>query len=124
MPLDYAYLAQADFSGDGIAFTLVPQPSVEEEEAESDEESASGSEDPGEAIWEQVQSLTLTDLYEMHEGTELLTIRADSVNGMSRTLTISTYDVDNYQVSVDGAAAGLVSADGVDKLIRTLKNMK
>ena len=124
MPLDYAYLAQADFSGDGIAFTLVPQPPIEEEEAESDEESASGSEDPGEAIWEQVQSLTLTDLYEMHEGTELLTIRADSVNGMSRTLTISTYDVDNYQVSVDGAAAGLVSADGVDKLIRTLKNMK
>ncbi len=125
MSLTYANLTQAVFSGDGISYTLVPQPAKEAEEEASEEESDAAAEtDPGEALWAQVCSLTCSDLTEAKAGKPLLTIEVTSANGLVRMLTICSYDVDNYQISVDGAEAKLIGADSIDKLIRTVKGMQ
>ena len=42
------------------------------------------------------------------------------VNGLTVTLVFSEYDVDSYVATMDGRSL-LVSADEVDKLVRTVK---
>jgi len=125
MSLSYANLAQAVFSGDGISYTLVPQPAADAEEETDEEESDDATEaDPGEALWAQVCALTCSDMTEAKAGTTLLTMEVTSSNGLVRTLTVASYDVDHYQISVDGAEARLIGADSIDRLIRTVKSMQ
>lgn len=122
VPLAYVNLASAVFEAEGIHWTLQP---VDPEEPKADTEAEEAeTADPGESVWDQVRDLICSEMSDPKEGEVLLTVNFSSVNGMTETLTISTYDVDHYQLNKDGQEPLLVSADQVDKLIRTLKSLQ
>ena len=50
----------------------------------------------------------------------MLSVQVTDVNGLTVTLVFSEYDVDSYVATMDGRSL-LVSADEVDKLVRTVK---
>lgn len=122
VPLTYGNLASVVFDGDGIHWTL--QPVIPEETTADTEAEKVEAEDPGESIWEQIRGFTYSELSDPKEGEVLLTVSLSSTNRITETLTFSTYDVDHYQIRVDDQEPLLVSADQVDKLIRTLKSMQ
>ena len=53
-------------------------------------------------------------------GNTVLSVQVTDVNGLTVTLVFSEYDVDSYVATMDGRSL-LVSADEVDKLVRTVK---
>ena len=124
VPLTYGNLVSAVFKADGIHCTLH---SVAADELTADADTGdegTGKTDPAESVWEQVRGFTYSELSDPKEGEVLLTVSYSSMNGKTGMLTISTYDVEHYQISVDDLEPRLVSADQVDKLIRMLKSMQ
>ena len=128
MPLTYENLYEAVFTAGDVSYTLIPPLKEEADEGEADEETdeeaESPDEDPGEELWAQVLALTAQEAEQAVDGDEILTIQVVSTNGGTATMTFASYTVDDYQVSVDGGKARLVSADSVDKLIRMVKALQ
>lgn len=88
-------------------------------EADADEEEETV--DPFEELWNSVIALTATDrLTTGTPGSTVLTVQATDLNGITATLVISEYNVDSYVATMEGRSL-LVSADTVDKLVRTIK---
>ena len=133
LTLPYADVTSAQLTAGSVAYTLqtIDQRPVTEETAESEstEEAAATAEpvvDPtedDEALWNQLVAITATGTAVSKDGETLLTVNVTNCNGISAELVIREYDADSYQASLDGGAAVTVSADKVDKLIRTLKQM-
>ena len=97
-----------------------------EEAAEEAAEEAEPAPDPtqdDESLWKQLIALTATGTAEEKDGETVLTVSVTNLNGISAQLVIREYDADSYQASLDGGDPVTVSADKVDKLIRTLKQM-
>ena len=143
LTLPYDDVQAAKLAAGSIDYTLqtIDQRPVTEEttettedaeatEAESTEEPAATAEpvvDPtedDEALWKQLIAITATGIAEEKDGETVLTVSVTNMSGISAELVIREYDADSYQASLDGDAAVTVSADKVDKLIRTLKQMQ
>lgn len=124
VPLSYENLASGVFVGDGVNYTLQHSAAVDAAETANNTEITEPAVDPGENVWALVRGLTCSEVIEEKDGSTILSITITSVNGMTEKLSISSYDVEHYQISVDGHATQLVSAEQVDKLIRTLKSMQ
>lgn len=91
------------------------------EESEETEESSEAA-DPNEEIWEQICALYATGHSETEpSGEALLKISVTSTTDVSAQYAFYEFDVDSYIVVVDESRKLLVSADEIDKLIRTLK---
>lgn len=77
------------------------------------------------ALWEQVAALSATQrVDETPEGDILLSIQAENESGVAAGFEIYAYDADSYAVPVSEDRLLLIPADSVDKLIRTLKQMR
>lgn len=77
--------------------------------------------DPDEELWNSLTALQATDrLTSGTLGNTVLSVQVTDVNGLTVTLVFSEYDVDSYVATMDGRSL-LVSADEVDKLVRTVK---
>ena len=77
------------------------------------------------ALWEQVAALSATQrVDETPEGDILLSIQAENESGVAAGFEIYAYDADFYAVPVSEDRLLLIPADSVDKLIRTLKQMR
>lgn len=77
--------------------------------------------DPDEELWNSLIALQATDrLTSGTLGNTVLSVQVTDVNGLTVTLVFSEYDVDSYVATMDGRSL-LVSADEVDKLVRTVK---
>ena len=77
--------------------------------------------DPDEELWNSLTALQATDrLTSSTLGNTVLSVQVTDVNGLTVTLVFSEYDVDSYVATMDGRSL-LVSADEVDKLVRTVK---
>lgn len=76
-----------------------------------------------ETLWNALTALTM-DGYVTDEqpGNLLLTLELTAKNGNTATMTISEQSVDSYYLVMTGRDDCLISADGVDKLLRTLRN--
>lgn len=75
-----------------------------------------------EDLWGQIVSLTATEKLEAQpEGEALLSVRASNVQGAEETVTFYAYDVDSYLAEYADGRRMLVSADAVDKILRTVK---
>ena len=77
--------------------------------------------DPDEELWNSLTALQATDrLTSGTLGNTVLSVQVTDVNGLTVTLVFSEYDVDSYVATMEGRSL-LVSADEVDKLVRTVK---
>ena len=87
------------------------------DETDAEEETV----DPNEELWNSVIALEATDrMTSATAGSTVLSVQVTDLNGLTATLLISEYDVDSYAATMDGRSL-LVSADEVDKLVRTIK---
>lgn len=78
--------------------------------------------DPSEELWNQISGLYATSRNDAEtSGEELLKISVTSIDGASMDCSVHSYDVDSYHITTSEGRSLLVSADDVDKLIRTLK---
>lgn len=94
----------------------------ESEESEESAEETSEEADPNEEMWEQICALYATGRSKGEpSGEALLEISVTSTADVSVQYAFYGFDVDSYIVVVDESRELLVSADEVDKLIRTLK---
>ncbi|MCI7736427.1 MAG: DUF4340 domain-containing protein [Clostridiales bacterium] len=128
--LAYEALSQAAFTFDGGSVTVAPPRAGEAAEAAEGEESAEAAdsaeapEDPGESLWTALTALTGTARIEAQpEGEALLSVAITDMDGAHSQVGFYAYDVDSYLVPVTDSHAMLVPADGVDKLIRMLRQM-
>lgn len=141
LSLPYDQLQEAVFTTGTTTRTLLPQEnsqqaaegtaesetegtaSTEEEAAvtETDTETNEEAEDPDEELWNSVIALQATDrMASGSTGDMVLSVQVTDLNGLTVTLVINAYDVDSYAATMDGRTL-LVSADEVDKLVRTIK---
>ena len=128
--LTYEALSQAVFTFDGGSVTVAPPRAGEAAEAAEGEESAEdadgaeATEDPGESLWTALTALTGTARIEAQpDGEALLSVAITDMDGAHSQVGFYAYDVDSYLVPVTDSHAMLVPADGVDKLIRMLRQM-
>lgn len=90
-------------------------------ETESEEDDTEET-DPSEELWTQISGLYATGRVDGEAADEmLLKISVTSTEGISMEAGIYSYDVDSYHITTSEGRSLLVSADDVDKLIRTLK---
>ncbi len=114
-PLEYESVQQFSCSLNGEEQVFQHAEAGEEE---SDAEEA----DPSEELWNQISALYATNRVDAEaSGEELLKISVTSIAGISMDCSIHSYDVDSYHITTSEGRSLLVSADDVDKLIRTLK---
>ena len=119
LSLPYDQVQTATLTAGGAAYTLEPANAA----TDTDLEGEDAAEEPGENLWALVLGLTAAGESEaVVSGDAVLTIEVSSVSGMAATLTITEYDADSYQLTMDGRAV-LVSADAVDKLVRQVKQL-
>lgn len=119
LSLPYDQVQTATLTAGGAAYTLEPATVA----TDTDLEGEDAAEEPGENLWALVLGLTAAGESEaVVPGDAVLTIEVSSVSGMAATLTITEYDADSYQLTMDGRAV-LVSADSVDKLVRQVKQL-
>ena len=127
LPYDDVQAAQLTAGSVTCALQTIDQRPVQEESAATDTDAeAEAVEDPtedDEALWKQLIAIKATGTAEAKDGDILLTVAVTNCNGIAAELVIREYDADSYQASLDGGEAVTVSADKVDKLIRTLKQM-
>lgn len=131
LPMEYedvqaAVLTAGQYS---VVFSGVPVEVAEEdteESAEAAESTEEEAEDPYPALWEQVVALS-GDSYEGESDAAaevVLTIEVTSITGVQETLTFYGYDVDSYLATCADGSKLLISADDVDKIIRTIRQIK
>ena len=135
LPVEYedvqaAVLTAGQYS---VALSGVPVEAVEEEAAEDStdaeatevEYAVKEAEDSYPALWEQVVALS-GDTYEgeAEAADVVLTIEVTSTTGVQEMLTFYGYDVDSYLATRADGGKLLISADNVDKIIRTIRQMK
>lgn len=79
-----------------------------------------------ETLWNALMKALTMDGYVTDElpGNLLLTLELTAENGSTATMTISEQSVDSYYLVMTGRDDCLISADGEDKLLRTLRNAK
>ena len=119
LSLPYDQVQTATLTAGGAVYTLEPANVA----TDTDLEGEDAAEDPGENLWALALDLTAAGESEaIVPGDTVLTIEVSSVSGMDATLTITEYDADSYQLTMDGRAV-LVSADAVDKLVRQVKQL-
>ena len=134
LTLPYADVTAAVFTAADKTYTLqLPAPeeeTVTEEAADTEtasEEETAGEEavstEQDEALWEQVLSLTVSGQAEAADTAVVLTVAVTNCNGIGAELVIREYDAEHYLAFLDGGSPVLLGADGVDKLLRTLKYM-
>ena len=132
LTLPYEDVQQAELTAGSIVYALqaIDQRPVTEEATETDAEAAATAEpvaDPtedDEALWKQLIAITATGTAEAKDGEVVLRVTVTNCHGISAELIVCGYDADSYQASLDGGTAVTVSADKVDKLVRTLKQMQ
>ena len=153
LPMPYENLAKAEFTTEKGTWVLEkPEEAASEANAEggstevaeivdaateskteegeaADEEAEAIQEDDEELIWknlwEKVTALTASEKLEgMGSGEQIFSICAVNTNGLETSVIFTEYSADAYQAVVDGNQALLVSADDVDKLIRTIRSMQ
>lgn len=112
---EYADLQQAVFTIGDLTYTVTPPAQTEDEAAET-------AEDPNEDLWKQFTAVKATQHANAAEGETVLFVSVTAKTGISAAFTFIEYDADSYAVT-DGERSMLVSADKIDKLIRTIKNM-
>ena len=127
LTLPYSDVQTARLTAGSIDYTLQTidlRPAGEEDTAATatDEAAVDPTEDD-EALWKQLIAIAATGTADEKDGDTVLTVAVTNCNGISAVLEIREYDADSYQASLDDGAAVTVSADKVDKLIRTLKQM-
>ena len=119
LSLPYDQVQTATLTAGDAVYTLEPATVA----TDTDLEGEDAAEEPGENLWALVLGLTAAGESEaVVPGDAVLTIEVSSVSGMAATLTITEYDADSYQLTMDGRAV-LVSADSVDKLVRQVKQL-
>lgn len=79
-----------------------------------------------ETLWNALMKALTMDGYVTDElpGSLLLTLELTAENGSTATMTISEQSVDSYYLVMTGRDDCLISADGADKLLRTLRKAK
>lgn len=106
---------------------------IEGEEANETDDAAESSAEPemafsemDETLWNALMKALTMDGYVTDElpGSLLLTLELTAENGSTATMTISEQSVDSYYLVMTGRDDCLSSADGADKLLRTLRNEK
>lgn len=108
-PLDYEQLQQFSCKLDGVE-------TIFEVAGASDEDGSA------ESLWEQIQQLrALSRTDEAATKEALLEISVTNSDGLCVDYHFHSYDVEHYLVSTGEDGGVLVSADEVDKLIRTLR---
>ena len=137
LALPYDQVQEATLTTSGVSLVLQPQGeatatqtdlAAEDEDADAEAADTEGTEsdgedaeDPNEILWNSVVALKATaPMTTGTMGSTILTVQVTDLNGLSATLVISEYDVDSYVATMDGRSM-LVSADEVDKLVRTVK---
>ena len=114
-PLDWADVQQFACTLNGVEMIFEPA-------EEAGEESEEAEDDPAKTVWSQICALYATNRSEAEPaGEALLQISVTSADGGSMDCSIYGYDVDSYLAVTSEGRSLLVSADDVDKLIRTLK---
>lgn len=85
---------------------------------------AADEEGAAESLWKLVAALSGTKRVEQAaSGEAVLTVSWTDEAGRSRSASAYEYDVDNYLVPISDTHAMLVSADSVDKIIRTIRSL-
>lgn len=128
-PLEYENVQEftCTLNDSEILFQPTHTSESDDNEVSDDVESdaANSEEDPAKSIWEQIHSLYASSRSdEIASGEILLKITVSNTEGISANYRFYSYDVDSYLVANDEAHGLLVSADDVDKLIRTLRQMQ
>lgn len=135
MALPYESLAAASFTAGGrtVAFTGGPEDDTTDEAEETDnaDETAAPAPSPDpvtqahEDLWALVSALTGEPCQDANDnnGELLLTVTASNQNGIEKTVSFFPSDADHYLARVENGPDFLVSADAVDRIIRTLRQM-
>lgn len=77
-----------------------------------------------ESLWELLSALSAEDrLATAAAGDAVLQLRVKAASGIEEAYTFTTYDADNYQVQTPDGSTLLVSAEAVDKIIRTVRQL-
>ena len=119
LSLSWSELISAELSVSGNQIALTPVVADESDEDDEDEETSAE-----ETLWLQITALSASERVTAEvSGEPLLTIHVTAASGMTETLTFMAYDADNYLLTTDRDAF-LVSADEVDRLIRSAKQLK
>lgn len=137
MALPYESLAAASFTAGGrtVAFTGGPEDETDatDETAGTNEvdETAAPAPSPDpvtqahEDLWALVSALTGEPCQDANDtnGELLLTVTASNQNGIEKTVSFFPSDADHYLARTENGPDFLVSADAVDRIIRTLRQM-
>ncbi len=137
MALPYESLAAASLTADGhtVSFTGAPETETdtadEAEETDDAAETAEPAPSPDPALqaqkdlWGLVTALIGEPCQEESDdnGELLLTVTASNRNGVEKTVSFFSCDADHYLARVENGPDLLVSADAVDRIIRTLRQM-
>ena len=137
LPMPYNTLTSAEFITEKGSYTLQKQTEAGQEEStaigsdksdsaeeESSESTSNQSADAQEALWEQIAALKCSGSAEGSTDGLILSIHAINTAGKETTVIFSEYSAEYYQVSVDGKAARLVSAEEVDVIIRAIRSLQ
>ena len=129
-PLTIEETATVEFiSGDDIYMITYEKTEPEDEEGETLKTATVNGEeaDPAqiETLWTSVKSIKRTAFVteEVPEGSVLLTVTVTNRSGISVTYEFSEYDAASYRAAGSDGTNVLVSADTIDKIIRTLRQL-
>ena len=119
-------MAQVSYVTESVSRVSMPVETVSEAEETEDGESSAPEKafsETDEALWAALTALTMNGyVTDEQPGPLLLTVELTALNGNSATMTIREHSVDSYYLSMTGRDDCLVSADAVDKLLRTLRS--
>lgn len=121
-------MAQVSYVTESVSRVSMPVETVSEAEETEDGESSSPEKafsETDEALWAALTALTMNGyVTDEQPGPLLLTVELTALNGNTATMTIREHSVDSYYLSMTGRDDCLVSADAVDKLLRTLRSVE
>lgn len=137
LPMPYDTLASAEFVTEKGSYALQKQTEAGQEEnsdpgsdesdlaeEDSSESASDQSADAQKALWEQIVALKCSGSAEGSTDGLILSIHAVNTAGKETTVVFSEYSAEYYQVSVDGKASRLVSAEEVDAIIRAIRSLQ
>lgn len=136
LPMPYDTLASAEFVTEKGSYTLHKPAEAEKESGdpgtdggdsaeEANSESARDqSADTQKALWDRISALQCSGSAENSAGELILSVHAVNTDGKDITVVFSEYTAEYYQVSVDGKASGLVSAEEIDAIVRTIRTLQ
>lgn len=137
MALPYESLAAASLTAGGrtVAFTGGPEDEADAADEAAETNDADESAEPAPSpdpvlqsqkdLWALVAALTGEPCQDANDdnGELLLTVTASNQNGVEKTVSFFPSDADHYRAHVENGPDLLVSADAVDRIIRTLRQM-